>query len=569
MGKRILIAATAAALLLAVGGQSAQAQGAREVSGKVTQAGGAALQDASVSVLGQAIGVRTNERGEYRLRIPAGEVTLQARAIGFKRTTARLAAGQTKADFSLDKDVLQLEGVTVTGVASTIEKRIAATAVSSVNAQQLNAVPSVSLENSLQGKVVGATISMNNGAPGGGGQVQIRGASSLIGKIDPLYVIDGVIISNAVRGNRLSVVTGSLNSGEENGTNRLADINPADIENVEVLKGAAASAIYGSQATNGVIVITTKKGATGAPKFNFTQRIGTYQLIRKKGSRHFTPTTIKDVIGNADQQALVNANCTASACPYYDYQQMMYGRTDPSTETLLSLSGGANNTRYFVSAQDKQDAGIAINTGARRQSVRANLDQAIGSKISINVGSNVMHSFSQRGISNNDNALSSPIYNFGYTPAIANMNQRDAAGNFPVNPFPYGASGSSNPFQTFNLMKNNEDVYRMIISGRLNYSAFSDEHNNINFSASGGADRFSSENYIVAPASLQLQKFGSTQGGIYPGTVIQGDGTSLQTNMTVGGTWAFTGSGWNSTFQGGLQLEERRANDFNIVGRGL
>lgn len=568
MGKRILIAG-AAALFLAIGGNTALAQGAREVTGKVMQTGGAPLQDASVAVLGQAIGVRTNEKGEFRLRLPAGEITVMARAIGYKRVTAKVAAGQSTVSFTLDKDVLQLEGVTVTGVASTIEKRSAATAISSVTAVDLARVPSVSLESSMQGKVVGASISMNNGAPGGGGQVQIRGASSLIGKIDPLYVVDGVIISNAVRGNRLSVVTGSLNSGEENGTNRLADINPADIENVEVLKGAAASAIYGSQATNGVIVITTKKGATGAPKFNVTQRIGTFQLIRKRGSRHFTPKTIADVVGNADQAALVAANCTATACPYYDFQQMMYGRTDPSTETLLSLSGGANNTRYFVSAQDKQEAGTAINTGARRQSVRANLDQAIGGKVSINVGTNVMHSFSQRGISNNDNALSSPIYNFGYTPAIFNMNQRDAAGLFPVNPFPYGASGSSNPFQTFNLMTNNEDVYRMILSGRLNYSAFSNEHNNLNFSASGGADRFSSENYIVAPASLQLQKFGSTQGGIYPGTVIQGDGTSLQTNATVGGTWAYTGSGWNSTFQSGIQVEDRRSNDFNIVGRGL
>ncbi len=567
MGKRILIAATAA-LLLAVGGNTALAQGTREVSGKVTIAGGTPLQDASVAIVGQAIGVRTNERGEYRLRVPAGDVTLLARAIGYKRISTRVAAGTSTANFALDKDVLQLEGVTVTGVASTIEKRSAATAISSVSAEELTRIPSVSFENALQGKVVGASINMNNGAPGGGGQVQIRGASSLIGKIDPLFVIDGVIISNAVRGNRLSVITGSLNSGEENGTNRLADINPSDIENIEVLKGAAASAIYGSQATNGVIVITTKKGAMGQPKFNLSQRVGTYQLIRKKGSRHFTPTTIQEAVGNADMAALAAANCKTT-CPYYDYQQMMYGRTDPSTETTLSLSGGANNTRYFVSAHDRQDAGIAINTGARRQSVRANLDQAIGSKLTMTVGSNVMHSFSQRGISNNDNAFSSPIYGFGYTPAIADLNKRDASGKFPQNPFPYGASASSNPFQTFNLLKNNEDVYRMIINGRLNYSAYSDATNNVNLSFSGGADRFSSENYIVAPVELQFQKLGSTQGGIYPGTVVQGDGTSLLSNATIGGTWARTGSGWSSTFQTGIQVESRRANDFNIVGRGL
>ena len=568
MGKRILIAAAAVALFLAVGGSAALAQGAREVSGKVTQPGGAALQDASVSVLGQAIGVRTNERGEYRLRVPAGEVTLQARAIGFKRVTMRLTAAQARADFSLDKDVLQLEGVTVTGVASTIEKRIAATAVSSVSAAQLDAVPSVSLENSLQGKVVGASISMNNGAPGGGGQVQIRGASSLIGRIDPLYVVDGVIISNAVRSNRLSTVTGSLNSGEENGTNRLSDLNPSDIENVEVLKGAAASAIYGSQATNGVIVITTKKGSMGQPKFNVSQHFGTYQLIRKRGSRHFDPTTIQDAVGNADMAAVVAANCKAT-CPYYDYQQQLYGRTDPSTETIISLSGGANNTRYFVSAHDRQDAGIAINTGARRQSVRANLDQAVGTKLTINVGSNIMRSFSQRGISNNDNSFASPIYGLAYTPAIAPLNTQDAAGHFPLNPFPAGYKGSANPFQTFNLLTNNETVNRMILNGRVNYSAFASDHNNVNISFTGGSDWYASENYIVAPVELQFQRAGTNQGGSFPGTVIQGNGTSQLANATFGGTWAYTGDGWNSTFQSGLQVEDRRGNDYNITGRGL
>ena len=567
MGKRILFAAVTA-LLLAVGGQTALAQGAREITGKVTQAGGQPLQDASVGVLGQAIGIRTNERGEYRLRVPAGEVTVQARAIGFKRVTARLTASQATANFTLEKDVLQLEGVTVTGVASSIEKRIAATAVSSVTAQQLTAVPSVSLENSLQGKVVGASISMNNGAPGGGGQVQIRGASSLIGRIDPLFVIDGVIISNAVRSNRLSTVTGSLNSGEENGTNRLSDLNPADIENVEVLKGAAASAIYGSQATNGVIVITTKKGSMGQPKFNLSQHFGTYQLERKRGSRHFTPTTIQDAVGNSDMQAVVNANCKTT-CPYYDYQQQLYGRTDPSTETILSLSGGANNTRYFVSAHDRQDAGIALNTGARRQSVRANLDQAVGTKLTINVGSNLMRSFSQRGISNNDNSFASPIYGLGYTPAIAPLNQQDASGHFPLNPFPAGYKGSANPFQTFNLLTNNEDVYRMILNGRVNYSAWANDKNNVNFSFTGGADRSSNENYIIAPAELQFERVGTGQGGTFPGTVIQGNGTNLLTNATFGGTWAYTGSGWNSTFQTGLQIENRSANDYNITGRGL
>ena len=569
MGKRILFAATAV-LFLAVGGSTALAQGAREVSGKVTQASGTALQDASIGVLGQAIGVRTNERGEFRLRIPAGDVTLQARAIGFKRVTMRLTADQRTADFKLDKDVLQLEGVTVTGVASTIEKRSAATAVSAVTAEVLIRVPSVSLENAMQGKVVGASINMNNGAPGGGGQVQIRGASSLIGRIDPLYVVDGVIISNAVRSNGMATVTGSLNSGEENGTNRLADINPNDIENIEVLKGAAASAIYGSQATNGVIVITTKKGTMGQPRFNLTQRFGSYQLIRKRGARHFTPATAADMasqMGDPNVTAVVAAACKVT-CAWYDYQQQLYGRTDPSSETIMSMSGGANNSRYFVSMHDNQEAGIANNTGARRQSVRANLDQTIGSKVTFNIGANVMRSYSKRGISNNDNALSSPIYSFAYTPSLVNLNTKDASGLYPLNVF-QGVLHTSNPFQTFDLMKNDEDVYRMIISSRVNWNAYADAHNNINVSFSGGADRSSTEGYIVAPQSLQFQMAKTTQGGSFPGTVIQGNGTNLFSNATFGGTWAYTGNGWTSTFQTGLQTETRGANDYIITGRGL
>src|SRR6185312_17194646 len=143
---------------------------------------------------------------------------------------------QTTANFELEKDVLQLDAITVTGAATTVERRNATSSVSQVSADQLQRVPAVSIESALQGKVIGASINMNNGAPGGGGQIQIRGASSLIGRIEPLIIVDGVSISNAQRSNRMAVVTGSLNAAEENSTNRLADLNPADIESIEVLK---------------------------------------------------------------------------------------------------------------------------------------------------------------------------------------------------------------------------------------------------------------------------------------------------------------------------------------------
>ena len=558
-------------ILLVVVAATAQAQ-AREVTGRVTATNGQPLSGVLVSLAGQSIGARTNESGEFRLRVPDGDVTIVARTIGYKRGTQRVLSGSSSADFSLERDVLELEGVIVTGQATSVERRNAATAVSVVSSDALARVPAVSLESALQGKVIGASINMNNGAPGGGGQIQIRGASSLIGRIEPLIIIDGVAISNATRSNRMAVVTGSLNAGEENGTNRLADINPNDIENVEILKSAAASAIYGSQATNGVVVITTKRGREGSPRLNFTQRVGTSQLIRKRGSRQFDnlAQALSSIGANPEGIAAATAACTATSCPYYDYQQQLYGHKDPSFESVMSLSGGVGGTRYYASGSDKQESGIALNTGARRQSLRANVDQAVGQRITISLGSNLLRSFSQRGISNNDNAFSSPLYGFAYTPAIVDLQQRDALGQYVLNPFAGGGTRQgSNPFQTFDLMQNNEDVYRLIFSGRANWAAYSGETNSLTFSVQGGADRYSNENYIRAPQELQFQRAGTAQGGTFPGTIIQGNGTERLTNVSGSAVWAFT-PGWvSATTSAGVQLQDRAFNDYNMVGRGL
>ena len=571
--RRVLSVVPLVAALLAPG--IVRAQATREITGKVVQTGtNAPLADATVGVLGSPAGVRTNDQGVYRIRVPEGDVTLLVRAIGFKRGQARVTAGQSTADFTLEKDVLQLEGVTVTGTASTIEKKNAATSVSTVSADELTRAPAVSVENALQGKVVGASISMNNGAPGGGAQVQIRGASSLIGNTQPLFVVDGVVVSNSVRSTRQAVATGSLNSGEENGTNRLADINPNDIESIEVLKSTAAAAMYGSLATNGVVLITTKRGKAGAPRFNITQRFGTFEAIRLKESRHFE--TLDELLsvgatqGNPDAQAAARAVCTPN-CPYHDYQKEMFGRTDPSYETVLSLTGGATNTRYFVSGFNRFEAGTAMNTDAKRQSLRANVDQNIGSKITVGLNANMLRSFSQRGVSNNDNTFSSPIYAFGYTPGVLNLQKKDENGNYLFNPFPPGGvKAASNPFQTFDLMRTDEDVYRIIGGGRANWSAWTGEKGALQITASGGVDRFSSENYVYAPTALQFQQPGSNQGGSFPGVAIQGNGTELNTSFQSAAVFDWTfGSFLRTTTQAGIQYTGRDLNDYNIQGRGL
>src|ERR1043166_4650378 len=258
MGRRLIHLSALAALVLAPGAALAQG-GGREVTGKVERAaGGAALPDVTIAEIGGLGVARTGPDGTFRIRVVAGNVRLLVRAIGYPR-----------------------KEVVVTGQTTTLEKRNATTAVSKVTGDEVTNAPAQALEQALQGKVLGATISMNSGAPGGGGQMTIRGVTSILGQGQPLFVLDGVLISNDAFSVGVNSVTGAggrttgagIGGNQDAIVNRLADLNPNEIESVEVLKSAAATAIYGSRATNGVVVIRTKRGTPGFPSFHLTSRV--------------------------------------------------------------------------------------------------------------------------------------------------------------------------------------------------------------------------------------------------------------------------------------------------------
>ena len=330
--------------------------------------------------------------------------------------------------------------------------------------------------------------------------------------------------------------------------------------------------IYGSQATNGVVVITTKRGTTGVARIGLTQRVGTSQLIRKLGSRHFTQATAlaSAPAQSPEGQAAAKAAFANNADPYQDYQQQLYGESKPTVETILNVTGGSSGTKYYLSLDDKQEKGIARNTGARRQSMRFNLDQTLGSRLTAAIGGTLIRSFSQRGISNNDNANSSPIYAFAYTPAIVNLAQKDSTGTYPLNPFCGGYLSCSNPFDTFDRFVNNEDVYRQIANARVNYSLLSSTNNDVQLSFVGGADRYSNEGYEFAPADLQFQRRGTDRGASFQGGVVQGNGTGLLTNSALSAVWTFTPTSRRAslTTSFGFQAEDSQGNDYSITGRG-
>jgi TonB-dependent starch-binding outer membrane protein SusC len=557
---------------------AALAAQAREITGKVTQAGVATpITEATIGILGAQLGVRTNERGEYRIRVPAGDVQLLVRAIGFKRQTILVRSSQATADFSLEKDVLQLEGVTVTGQATTVDKRNASTAIASVSAEELMTAPAKSLEGNLSGKVVGATIFENSGVPGGGMQIQIRGATSILGQGDPLYVVDGVIVSNqSVAGGLNAIsrasggVTSATTSSQDQTVNRLADINPNDIENIEVLKSAAATAIYGSRATNGVVVITTKKGRAGAARYNVTERMGSEQATRLLGSRHFK--SYADVVATGDASSphadsIAKANCTPT-CQWYDWQGDLYNRHTPSFETLLSSSGGFNNTKYFASINDRQSPGTQQNSGARLTSARVNLDQTLGDRFTVSGGFDFAHNFTQDGIGNNDNSGISPIYTFGYAPAIYDLQKIDpVTGRLVYMWMNGGGSGTSNPFDVAHSIQNNEDTWRQIGNIRLGYSALSTVHNTVQLTYIGGVDRFQFTGNQYSPNFMQYE---SADGFLGTSQVNTTDSKNI--NQSLNAVWTYSpGLKFLNSAQTsvGGTLEAQRVHAFLVRQLGL
>ena len=569
--------------LLLLAGVAGTASAQRRVTGRVTGQGtGEPLLGTSITLVGSTVGTYTTDDGRFALTVPDGDVQLLVRRIGFKRATVAVPASQSDVAVALERDVLQLEAQVVTGPATTMDRTNASTASTLVTGEAVSQVQSASLESALQGKVVGATINMNGGAPGGGGQIQIRGVTSILGSGAPLYVVDGVIISNEptfTGANFITRASGTATaSTQDNPLNRLADINPNDIENVEILKSAAATSIYGSKATNGVVVITTKRGQSGKPRFSLTQRVGTQQQIRKLGSRRWETLaelqaayvepladrndgnpTPEDEADYLEEMAFYAANYEG---PYFDYQGQLFDNDDLSHETILGVSGGDVDTRYRASGSYKNEEGILRNTNAEKYSVRMNVDQTFSPKWNASVNLNVVRSKAARGLSNNDNTYTSPIYAFGYTPAVFDLTKLENGLHRP-NPF---LTGNTNPFQTIEFVRNDEDVYRQIGSGSVRYTALALGTHTLSFTGNGGMDRIDQNGFGYSPNFLFFEGRDNLLG-----TAVRVNTGILNLNGGINAIWGWSPSHglFSATTTVGAQYEENTFNEMRVGARGL
>ncbi len=523
----------------------------RQIAGRVTVAvSGTPLPGASISLENSPQATTADGEGRFRLTVPDVPVTIIARQIGYKRARTVVPADQNTINFSLERDVLLLESVVVTGQATTVERRSATTSVASVSGQEVNNVATPTIENALVGRISGVNIQSNSGAPGGGIQMQIRGNNTILGSFDPLYVVDGVIFSNdriASGRSLISAGAAGFRNFEDDAVNRVADIDPATIESIEILKGAAASSIYGSKAANGVVIITTKRGVRGPARVDVRQRVGTFSLAKTLESRRWTR---EEAIADARFGNRVAHWFDRNPNPYYDHYEQVFGETPLSYETGVDVSGGSDNTRYFIGGTWKRDGGVERATGFGRQALRLNLSQTLSPQLELRVTSAFNRSEHERGWNNNCNNYACHGYAFAYTPSFVDLTARDEQGNYLTPDWGIQA----NSVQLTDLAVNNELTNRFTGGVTADYGALRSAVHDLRFVAAFGVDAFQQNNSLWTPNELFFER---TQA--LPGSAIEGDGRSQLYNWNLNAIHTFRPSGrsWSFSTSGGLQYEDR------------
>tara|TARA_R110002096_G_scaffold97694_9_gene217707 strand:+ start:5319 stop:8297 length:2979 start_codon:yes stop_codon:yes gene_type:complete len=544
------------------------------VTGTVTdEASGNLLIGVTIFDPGTGGGITTNLDGVYKISVPTGEATLRFSYIGYLTQNIEVSGtnGETvQLDVTLKSDIANLDELIVTGLASSTKRTNLANSVSSINADDISGKSDPpTLDAALQGKIPGVQIQSYSGAPGGGFNVQMRGVSTFgASGSQPLYIVDGVYVNNETVSTGRSSVSGAGGSSQDDTANRLADLNPDDIESIEVLKGSSAAAIYGQRANAGVIIIKTKRGKAGDTKISVSQDIGFSSALTLLGRTDWDEARIRDFWGTGTRGdlELQRYNDAKAAGNIKDMEEELYGGQGAIASTQVSVSGGSSNTRFYLSAGTSKEDGIVDKTGFERKTVRANLDHNISKTVRISSSSTFINSDSKRGFTGNQNNTGGSIgYSLANIPNYAyNILKQNADGTFNDNPY-----FTENPFRLINDAKNEQEVNRIIQSLRLDADLITEGVSRLSFSIQGGVDYLASDGFVYFPEYMQYQRTAATD----PGDVLHS--TSEVMNLNFQSSLVFNtevssdaGTFYLSTQTGLTRFDQRISSD-NIRGQGL
>ncbi len=544
------------------------------ISGNVVDAySGKGVSGVNIKVKGSNAGAFSDRSGNFKLMLPnANTATILLNYIGYKQQEIKVdASNAASVAVRLQEDVLKTSEVVVTGLASTIKKANSPTSIGTISEKELVPAPASTVDQAFAGKFAGVSIRQNTGAPGGGMSVTLRGASTLLGGSQPLYVVDGVIVSNTTFSGGQNLITSAGSGGatggasQEQSVNRIADLNPNDIEDVQVLKGPSAAAAYGSQAAAGVIVITTKQGRAGKTQVTVNQQTGFNEIARKLGLRKFT--TRQEVIdwaanfGASSDFVKVWDNAVKNGNTYFDHEDLLYGQKGLISETDVTVRGGNENTQFNMGGTYRKEDGIMKNTGFERLAARLAVNHSFNDRLSAKVNFSYTRTKSERGFtgnSNNDNV--SVPYIVSVMPTFFD-GRKQADGTYPD----LLGQNPASAYEVVDRAKNTEYVNHFRAATNLNWTILKTEDQSLDFIVRGGADYISQRNFIYDPADMLHQRV-KTNPGIYGVS----DAQNLNSNLYL--TLAHRleiSDGISFTSQGGIQFENQGSNSVVNTSQGF
>lgn len=495
-------------LLITAWGAYAQNQ---VVSGRVTSSDdGSGLPGVSVSVKGGTQGTLTDATGTYRLTV-GNNATLVFSFIGFT-TTEESVSNRTTINVILKTDVRSLNEVVVTGYGQQIKRDLTGN-IAKVKAADIQDQPVTTFDQALQGKAAGVQINAGSGKLGQGIQVRVRGQSSVSASNQPLYVVDGT-----------PVTTDNL-SFNSAATNPLADINPQDIESVDILKDASAGAIYGARAANGVVLITTKKGKAGRTNITFGAQYGSSKPTRKLqflNTEQYVNFYNKAAANSDRIEGLDPADpdsYTSYMKGFYETQGLgTYGTPQqvstnwgdlayqdaPYQQYDLNLNGGNEKTTFYMSGQILDQKGILLGNALKRYSGRLNLDHQVSSRLRVGINMGLTRTFNQRISA--DNQFDNPMQMVALPPMTPSI---DPATGLPVGTPPGDISIPTyyNPMINIGNAYFNTTVYRTLTNafGQLQIAK------GLSFRTEFGLDVLNQQEELYYNSKTQ-RNFGAPQG---------------------------------------------------------
>jgi len=521
----------------------------KTATGSIKDDTGLGMIGVTVVVKGTTIGTTTDLDGNFSIRVPEGANTLVVTYTGFESMEVPVDGNM---NLVLSEGTSTLDEVVVTGLATSVKRSNSANSVASISSQELTGVTQQStMDGALYGKFKGAEIRSNSGAPGGGMSVKLRGVTSLFLDQQPLYIVDGVYVNNSSFSLGTNVVSaaaggGNTSTNQDDASNRIADIDPEDIESIEILKGASAAAIYGNRAAGGVVIISTKSGKNSKAEVTFKQTVGFSSAIRKLGTREWDAAKVGEVFGAADSLEFLENGVT-------DYEEILYGNTALGTTSRLELAGGNDKTTYFVGGGYKNDDGIVDNTGYNRTNVRLNLTHKVTDWLKVDFNSYYVNGISDRGFFNNSNSNTTVGYAVAFTKPWTIL-QADENGNYPANP-----SVGSNFLETIDIITNRENSNRYIGGTKLDFKLFSNDHNNLKLILSGGLDQINHRTRSLFPQQLTYFQDPSTLGG------ASVEGTHRVTSYNLGGFLVHSLYAGDINFKTTLGLNQIAGNRNSII----